>query len=184
MAYTAWSVVFGEQPSAAKWNQLGTNDASFNDSTGINLQYNNLAGFSNPYKFAAYASGAQTLGAGTNTKVLFATEEFDSNNNFASSTYTAPVAGFYMFVFAYEVTPGGSGERYTAIIYKNGSNFKQGQKAYAAGTSPLSAIATELLQLAASDTVEFYGGNTSGGAKSVTNTQLATYCAGYLISKT
>lgn len=35
MAYTAWSVVFGEQPSAAKWNILGTNDASFNDGTGI-----------------------------------------------------------------------------------------------------------------------------------------------------
>lgn len=31
MAYTAWSVVFGEQPSAAKWNLLGTNDAYFND---------------------------------------------------------------------------------------------------------------------------------------------------------
>jgi hypothetical protein len=27
--------VFGEQPSAAKWNILGTNDASFNDGTGI-----------------------------------------------------------------------------------------------------------------------------------------------------
>lgn len=35
MAYTAWSVVFGEQPSAAKWNILGTNDASFNDGTGL-----------------------------------------------------------------------------------------------------------------------------------------------------
>jgi len=35
MAYTAWSVVFGEQPSAAKWNILGENDASFNDGTGI-----------------------------------------------------------------------------------------------------------------------------------------------------
>lgn len=35
MAYAAWSVVFGEQPSAAKWNILGTNDASFNDGTGI-----------------------------------------------------------------------------------------------------------------------------------------------------
>lgn len=29
MTYTAWSVTFGEQPSAAKWNQLGTNDAGF-----------------------------------------------------------------------------------------------------------------------------------------------------------
>lgn len=30
MAYSSWSVVFGEQPSAAKWNILGTNDAEFN----------------------------------------------------------------------------------------------------------------------------------------------------------
>lgn len=35
MAYTSWSVVFGEQPSAAKWNILGTNDASFNDGSGF-----------------------------------------------------------------------------------------------------------------------------------------------------
>lgn len=35
MAYVAWSVVFGEQPTAAKWNILGENDASFHDGTGI-----------------------------------------------------------------------------------------------------------------------------------------------------
>jgi hypothetical protein len=35
MAYSAWSVIAGEQPTAAKWNILGTNDASFNDGTGI-----------------------------------------------------------------------------------------------------------------------------------------------------
>lgn len=35
MAYTAWSVVFGEQPTAAKWNQLGTNDAGFKDGTNF-----------------------------------------------------------------------------------------------------------------------------------------------------
>lgn len=35
MAYTAWSVVFGEQPTAAKWNQLGANDAGFKDATNI-----------------------------------------------------------------------------------------------------------------------------------------------------
>src|SRR4051812_19992946 len=32
MAYASWSVVFGEQPSASKWNILGTNDATFNTS--------------------------------------------------------------------------------------------------------------------------------------------------------
>ena len=35
MAYSSWSVSFGEQPTASKWNILGTNDASFNDGTGI-----------------------------------------------------------------------------------------------------------------------------------------------------
>lgn len=34
MAYTAWSVSFGEQPSAAKWNILGTNDAYFDSLIG------------------------------------------------------------------------------------------------------------------------------------------------------
>lgn len=33
--YTSWSVVFGEQPTAAKWNQLGANDAAMKDGTGI-----------------------------------------------------------------------------------------------------------------------------------------------------
>lgn len=36
MAYTAWSVVYGEQPSAAKWNILGTNDAHFYSFLGDN----------------------------------------------------------------------------------------------------------------------------------------------------
>lgn len=35
MGYTAFSVTFGEVPTAAKWNYLGTNDESFNDGTGI-----------------------------------------------------------------------------------------------------------------------------------------------------
>lgn len=34
MAYSSWSVVFGEQPSAAKWNILGTNDAYFDSLIG------------------------------------------------------------------------------------------------------------------------------------------------------
>lgn len=53
MAYTAWSVVFGEQPSAAKWNILGTNDASFNNGTGIG---------NNAIAAASLATNAITLG--------------------------------------------------------------------------------------------------------------------------
>lgn len=34
--YAAWSVVAGEQPTTAKWNILGTNDAAFNTGQGLN----------------------------------------------------------------------------------------------------------------------------------------------------
>ena len=36
MPYTAWDVVAFEQPTAAKWNQLGENDAGFKDGSNIN----------------------------------------------------------------------------------------------------------------------------------------------------
>lgn len=39
MAYSSWSVTFGEQPSAAKWNILGTNDAHFYSFLGDNLAW-------------------------------------------------------------------------------------------------------------------------------------------------
>lgn len=37
MAYASWSVVQGEQPTAAKWNILGTNDAYFDTQVGSGL---------------------------------------------------------------------------------------------------------------------------------------------------
>lgn len=37
MTYSAWSVVFGEQPSAAKWNILGSNDAHFHSFIGDDI---------------------------------------------------------------------------------------------------------------------------------------------------
>lgn len=51
---------------------------------------------SNPYKFSVYNTTNQTLtGLATDT-VGFNTETFDTNNNFASSTYTVPISGYYM----------------------------------------------------------------------------------------
>ena len=35
MAYAAWSVIAGEQPTTSKWNILGSNDSSFNDGSGF-----------------------------------------------------------------------------------------------------------------------------------------------------
>lgn len=51
MAYQSWSVVYQEQPSAAKWNILGTNDADANTRLG------NLDNFANESTVDYVASG-------------------------------------------------------------------------------------------------------------------------------
>jgi hypothetical protein len=55
--------------------------------------------FNNPYQFAAYPSADQTTVATTFTKLNFNTEEYDTNNNYNTSTYgyTIPVTGYYQF---------------------------------------------------------------------------------------
>jgi hypothetical protein len=45
--------------------------------------------------FAAYLAANQSISNGGSTKVLFDTEIFDTNNNFASSRFTPTVAGYY-----------------------------------------------------------------------------------------
>jgi len=40
LAYSVWSVIFGETPSSSKWNILGANDASLRDGTGILINNN------------------------------------------------------------------------------------------------------------------------------------------------
>ena len=89
------------------------------NSGNIVLQYN---GQSAP-AFSAYNSTGTSLTGSTNTKVLFQTEEFDTNSNFASSTFTPTVAGYYQITANVQW---GTATESQCYIYKNGSNFKQG----------------------------------------------------------
>ena len=75
--------------------------------------------------FSAYASTNQTISASTNTKIVFGTEEFDTNNCFASSTFTPTVAGYYQVNIG--AGPYGSGEpsRQSLLCFKNGSTYKR-----------------------------------------------------------
>lgn len=75
--------------------------------------------------FSAYPSGSTSLGNSTWTKILFQTEEFDTNNNFASSTFTPTVAGYYQINAGFIIS-GGTGVETSISIYKNGSLYKQG----------------------------------------------------------
>ena len=72
--------------------------------------------------FSAYANATLSVTAGTATKVLFQTKEFDTNNNFASSTFTPTVAGYYNITAYFAIS--GAAATGQVRIYKNGSLFK------------------------------------------------------------
>ena len=74
--------------------------------------------------FSAYQSSVQTLSSVTNTKILFQTEEFDTNNNFANSTFTPTVAGYYQVSASIRVNSSSTTIR--MMIWKNGSQYKIG----------------------------------------------------------
>ena len=74
--------------------------------------------------FSAYQSGTQTVSNNTMTKILFDTENFDSNSNFASSRFTPTVAGYYVFTNSLSIanfTNSGTNE-FAQYLYKNGSH--------------------------------------------------------------
>jgi hypothetical protein len=182
MAYAAFSVVFGEQPSAAKWNILGSNDASFNDGTGIANLATSTTSISNPYKFSAYRATAWTT-SNSFALVQFDTENFDTNNNFDVTTnkgrYTAPVAGFYLFSACTGESTGTG--IHSISIYKNGVKKQQGQNVNVGAASTLSTV-TALVQCAASDYIEIY--NIGGSGSTGYTGQDLCWFTGFLVSQT
>jgi hypothetical protein len=74
--------------------------------------------------FSAYKSDNQTIANNTLTKVLFETEDFDTNSDFASSTFTPTVAGYYV-LSAMVILGSGSFSRLHLHIYKNGSTHRR-----------------------------------------------------------
>ena len=76
--------------------------------------------------FSAYQSSSQTIPSQTYTKVSLQTEEFDTNNNFDSTTnyrFTPTVAGYYQFNAT--VTENGAVNLWP-LLYKNGVMNKAG----------------------------------------------------------
>jgi hypothetical protein len=76
--------------------------------------------------FSAYASGSQSISAGTNTKVQFNNEDFDTNSCYDTSTYrfTPNVAGYYQVNF--NIGVGGYSGTTQSLLYKNGSIYISG----------------------------------------------------------
>jgi hypothetical protein len=111
--------------------------------------------------FSAYANTDQTgVLSGVSTKVLFATEEFDTNSNYASSRFTPTVAGYYQITARtdWSITSGAC----FITIYKNGTAYKGGalNGATGSGTGP---TATGLVYCNGStDYIEIYAYQNNG----------------------
>ena len=154
----------------------GTTVATIN-STGVNAGIQ-MAANTAP-AFSAYQSSTQTPAATTWTKVQFQTEEFDTNNNFDSTTnyrFTPTVAGYYQLTSLVNIGANYSG---AIAIYKNGSNYKQGISFASAGTTFQSWLATSLVYFNGStDYAEIYLYITSSQATVATSYQ--TWFNGFL----
>ena len=72
--------------------------------------------------FSAYASAAQTVTTNTDAKVVFDTETFDTNSNFASSRFTPTVAGYYQLNTIIRFN-GTTPSQYVIYFYKNGASL-------------------------------------------------------------
>ncbi len=104
---------------------VGTNGqvltADSTEATGVKWATTTAAGFP---AFSAYASSNQALTNGVWTKVTFGTEVFDTNNNFASSSFTPTVAGYYQLNTAVMMGAASSGADQYLAFYKNGTNYQ------------------------------------------------------------
>jgi hypothetical protein len=125
--------------------------------------------------FSAYPSSgtAQTLTSGSQQKILFGSEEYDTNNNFASSTFTPTVEGYYQLNAAIRLDGGGPGTgECMIVIYKNGAehrrSWNQSGTAFANDFWMMS-ISSLVYANGTGDYFEIYAQQSSGAARTVQN---------------
>jgi hypothetical protein len=130
--------------------------------------------------FSAYPNATLSVANSTATKILFQTEEFDTNNNFASSTFTPTVAGYYQL----STLIGASGTliatEATIAIYKNGSAYKYLADPYAASISMLGGSCLVYAN-GTTDYFEVYLQQFSGSSRTISSASTTTWFQGCLM---
>lgn len=156
--------------------------------------HSNAAGggaIANPYKFSVYLAANQTgIVDGVATKVLFDTEAFDTNNNFASNKYTVPVTGYYQINSYLSVAAASNnGVAGNIFLYKNGSELIRGGGEYpnfGTGTTGQTAMyISDIVSLTATDTLEIYASlDVLSGTVTVAGGSAISRFSGFLVSTT
>lgn len=130
--------------------------------------------------FSAYQSSATSLSNGAYTKVLFANESFDTNNNFASSAFTPTVAGYYQLNSAVGFVNGQT-TRSRIVIYKNGSQASAGVD-FASASGTYDIMVSSLMYFNGStDYAEIYVYQSSGSSQNTDTSSYNTYFNGAMV---
>jgi hypothetical protein len=138
---------------------VGTQTATFPAATGTVMVSGNMPAFS------YYSSGGTSVPDSTFTKVLYATKNFDTNNNFASSRFTPTVAGYYQI---------NANTRYGSItsannvlrMYKNGSSYVNGASTGVVNGYVYMMVSAIVYLNGSTDYVEIYAFQASGTTQS------------------
>jgi len=129
--------------------------------------------------FRAYAGTATSLTTNQFTKAILNNETFDTNSNFASSTFTPTVAGYYQ-INATVSTSSAAPSALLALLYKNGliHSIGSGQVPSAALRSSVS----DIIQMnGTTDTIELFVYHNTGSSINTQTGDGATYMSGCLI---
>ena len=152
---TAGSVTNANLGAISSFKTPSANTITVPDVTGTVMVSGNMPAFS------AYGNASQTVTASTFTKVTLNTEEFDTNNNFDSTTnyrFTPTVAGYYQINGQISFGTTSTLTRTLVIIYKNGSAYKYGLDIIGATLSGVRGSVSSVIYFNGStDYVELYG---------------------------
>ena len=136
--------------------------------------------------FRARKTSNQNAATGTNVKITFDTEDYDTNNAFTDSKFTVPsgFAGKYFFVFFARIRNAADITSQEWAFYKNGSKEDRlsTQHNYTSGDSQYLAYGfSTTLDLSASDYIEVYVNHNASGALEVNGGTGITIFQGYRI---
>ena len=130
--------------------------------------------------FSAYPNATLSIANSTATKILFQTEEFDTNSNFASSTFTPTVAGYYQLSTLVGVTGTTIATEATIAIYKNGSVYKYLADPYASAISMLGGSCLVYAN-GTTDYFEVYMFQYSGSSRTISSNSQVTWLQGVMV---
>jgi len=116
--------------------------------------------------FSAIPSGTTSVSNATFTKVAYATEEFDTNSNYDTTTsrFTPTVAGYYLISASINYSGASLGGNNSLLaIYKNGSWFKTGS----GGSLSYYQTSALIYMNGSTDYLEVYAYQSSGSSLTV-----------------